>query len=68
MFYQINGYIIASAIDPGRVVGLVVDVAEGQLDVPNIAAILKDWAQPFPTPEEWIDDDPSDIRGRHHRD
>jgi death-on-curing protein len=38
------------------------------MDVPNIAAVLKDWAQPFPTPQEWIDDDdPSDTGGRHHR-
>jgi death on curing protein len=65
VFYQINGYVIAGMVDPGRVVGLVVDVAEGQLDVPAIAAYLKEWAQPFPTPAEWVDD-PDDGGGRHH--
>jgi death-on-curing protein len=68
VFYEINGYTISTEVDPGQIVGLVVDVAEGLVDVPNIAAVLKDWAQPFPTPGEWIDDeDPSDGRGRHHR-
>jgi death-on-curing protein len=65
VFYQINGYVIADMVDPGQVVGLVVDVAEGQLDVPAIAAYLKEWAQPFPTPAEWVDD-PDDGGGRHH--
>jgi death-on-curing protein len=66
VLYEINGYSISTLVDPGQIVGLVVDVAEGLLDVPNIAAVLKDWAQPFPIPAEWIDEDP-DSRGRHHR-
>ncbi len=33
--------------------------------VPAIAAYLKEWAQPFPTPAEWVDD-PDDGGGRHH--
>ncbi|OBG75340.1 MULTISPECIES: type II toxin-antitoxin system death-on-curing family toxin [unclassified Mycobacterium] len=65
VFYRINGYTVADEIDPGQVVGLVVDVAEGQIDVPAIAATLKQWAQPFPSPEEWLDD-PDDGGGRHH--
>jgi hypothetical protein len=36
-------------------VALMVDVAEGQLDVANIAAKLKERAQPCPTPHEWMD-------------
>lgn len=65
VFYHVNGYTIADMIDPGRVVGLVIDVAEGQLDVPAIAASLKQWAVEFPTPPEWLDD-PDDVGGRHH--
>ncbi len=65
VFYQLNGHIIVQE-DPGQIVSIVVDVAEGQLDVPNIAATLKVWAIPFPTPAEWIDDDaPSGETGRH---
>jgi death-on-curing protein len=68
VFYQLNGY-VDTQYDPGHVVGLVVDVAEGQIDVPNIAATLKGWTQPFPAPAEWIDDDDPDSKGgRHHRD
>ena len=70
VFYQINGHVIGAEVDDGLIVGLVVDVAEGLMDVPAIAAALKEWAQPYPTPAEWIDDDdPTDSgRGRHHRD
>lgn len=68
VFYQLNGY-VDTQYDPGHVVGLVVDVAEGQIDVPNIAATLKGWTQPFPAPAEWIDDDDPDSKGgRHYRD
>jgi death-on-curing protein len=58
VFYQINGYIIFA--EDGHIVGLVVDVAEGLLDVPFIASVLKDWTKPVPIPDEWIDtaDDP----------
>ncbi|WP_322857771.1 type II toxin-antitoxin system death-on-curing family toxin [Mycobacterium shigaense] len=52
VFYQMNGYDIA--MDDGAVVALVVDIAEGQLDVPNIAAALKAWAQPFPVSDDWM--------------
>lgn len=54
VFYQINGHYLA--IDDGNVVGLVVDIAEGQLDVPNIAATLKVWAHPFPASDDWMDE------------
>ena len=30
------------------------DVAEGQVDVQNIAAVLKDWAQPLPVSDDWM--------------
>ncbi|OBK27945.1 hypothetical protein A5634_21585 [Mycobacterium asiaticum] len=66
-FYQVNGYVIAYDLDPGRVVELVVYVAEGLVDVPNIAATLKGWAKTFPPPAEWIDDDHDNTGGRHHR-
>ncbi|WP_239655090.1 type II toxin-antitoxin system death-on-curing family toxin [Mycobacterium riyadhense] len=49
VFYQLNGYIVR--VDDADIVGLMVDVAEGQLDVPTIAATLKDWAQPFELPD-----------------
>ena len=59
VFYQINGYIIFA--EDRQIVGLVVDVAEGLLDVPFIASVLKDWTKPVPIPDEWIDtaDDPA---------
>jgi death-on-curing protein len=65
VFYQINGHVIRE-IDPGLVVGLVVDVAEGLLDVQAIAATLKQWAVPFPIPTDWVEDDSPP--GRHHKD
>ncbi len=40
--------------DDGAVVALVVDVAEGQLDVPNIAATLKAWVRPFPVSDDYM--------------
>ncbi len=55
VFYQINGYHLA--VDDGAVVALMVDVAEGQLDVPNIAAVLKSWAHPLPVPDDWMGTD-----------
>jgi death on curing protein len=55
VFYQINGYNLG--VDDGAVVALMVDVAEGQLDVPHIAAVLKDWAQPLPVPDDWMGTD-----------
>jgi death on curing protein len=56
VFYQINGYLVEDA-DDGAVVGLVVDVAEGQVDVQHIAAVLKDWAQPLPVSDDWMGTD-----------
>jgi death-on-curing protein len=50
VFYMINGFLIRA--DQGAVVALVVDAAEGQVDVPTIAATLKAWAQPFEFPNE----------------
>ncbi|WP_407686018.1 type II toxin-antitoxin system death-on-curing family toxin [Mycobacterium sp. HUMS_1102779] len=52
VFYQINGY--GLSVDDGAVVALVVDVAEGQLDVPNIAATLKAWVRPLPVADDWM--------------
>ncbi|MDM3932419.1 hypothetical protein QRB32_09425 [Mycobacterium intracellulare subsp. chimaera] len=34
---------------------VVSSLGEGQLDVPNIAATLKVWAQPFPVSDDWMD-------------
>lgn len=45
VFYLVNGYDLAA--DQGDLVALMVDVAEGQLDVPAIAATLKTWARPL---------------------
>ncbi|MDY6999017.1 MAG: type II toxin-antitoxin system death-on-curing family toxin [Actinomycetota bacterium] len=55
MFYMLNGYGI-EAHDQGDIVALVVDVAEGQLGVQDVAAKLKDWAQTFPVRDNWMDD------------
>jgi death-on-curing protein len=55
VFYQINGYTMT--VDDGSVVGLVVDVAEGMLDVPNIAAELKTCAAPIPAGLDWMGTD-----------
>jgi hypothetical protein len=40
--------------EDGAVVALVVDVAEAQVDVPHIAAVLKTWAHPLPVPDDWM--------------
>lgn len=55
VFYQINGYMVD--LDDGAVVGLVVDVAEGQLDVPTTANLLKPWALPVALPDDWMGND-----------
>lgn len=53
MFYMVNGYNLhVEAMD---VIGLTTDAAEGQVGVQDIAAVLKEWAQPFPMPDEWLD-------------
>jgi hypothetical protein len=46
VFYRPNRYHL-SVRDPGTEVGLVVDVAEGFLDVAAIEGKLKTWAVPF---------------------
>jgi death-on-curing protein len=55
VFYQINGYLVPA--DDAAVVALVVDVAEGQIDVPHIAAVLKDWAHAILMPDNWMGTD-----------
>lgn len=47
-FYKRNGYEIEA--DQGAIVSLVVDAAEGVLDVPAIAAALKPWARRLDLP------------------
>lgn len=52
MFYMVNGYNLpVEALD---VIGLTTDAAEGQIGVQDIAATLKDWAQPFPANDDWM--------------
>lgn len=46
VFYTVNGMDLHPP-DQGEIVALVVDTAEGQLDVPAIAAALKAWARPI---------------------
>ena len=58
MFYTVNGYHLHA--EAGDVVALTNDAAEGQLDVNDIAITLKAWAQPFDTPDDWIEIEPSD--------
>ena len=55
MFYMMNGYDLV--VEDGLIVALVVDVAEGQLGVQDIASVLKDWAQPFPISDNWMGTD-----------
>ena len=51
MFYMVNGYHLSA--EANEVIGVTVDAAEGLLGVADIAAVLKGWAQPFETPDEW---------------
>lgn len=44
-FYGLNGYVVG--LDDGQAVALALDVAEGQLDVPSIAGVLKNAAHPI---------------------
>lgn len=39
VFYRLNGWQVR--MEQGEIVALVVDVAEGQMDVPAIAGVLK---------------------------
>lgn len=52
LFYTLNGY--DALAEGGDVVALTNDVGEGLLDVLEIAATLKDWAQPFQVPDDWM--------------
>lgn len=45
VFYRVNGYQVQ--VEEADIVALVIDVAEGQMDVQNIAGVLKRWAK-FP--------------------
>lgn len=49
VFLMVNGFAVSA--DQGDIVALVVDVAEGQLDVPAISGKLKEWAQPMEFPD-----------------
>jgi death-on-curing protein len=49
VFFLINGMVISA--DQGDIVALVVDVSEGLLGVPDIAGVLKEWAQPMRFPD-----------------
>ena len=52
---MVNGYNLPA--EAGEVIGLTNDAAEGLTGVQDIAAILKGWAQPFPTPDDWMGTD-----------
>jgi len=53
IFYQLNGHTLAVSDD--QIVSLMVDIAEGFVDVIGIAGMLKEWAKPFPTSDDWVD-------------
>lgn len=55
MFYSVNGFDVD--VEAGDLIGLTNDVAEGLLGVQDIALTLKDWAQPFPVPDDWMGTD-----------
>ncbi len=48
LFYNLNGWDLH--VEPGDLVALAVDIAEGQIDVAGIAAIVKGWAQELELP------------------
>jgi death on curing protein len=52
MFYMVNGYNLP--VETIDVISLTTDVSEGQIGVQDIAAMLKDWAQPFPVNDDWM--------------
>lgn len=45
MFYAMNGWLLT--LDQGVAVSLPIDAAEGQVDVPTIASVLKNFATPM---------------------
>ncbi|CAN5320842.1 hypothetical protein BH20ACT9_BH20ACT9_21760 [soil metagenome] len=49
-FYLLNGHWLTAADD--EIVALMLDIAEGLLDVEAIAGTLKDWAHPVVLLEE----------------
>lgn len=51
-FYLVNGYHLH--VEAWELIGLTNDAAEGQIGVQDIAATLKDWAQPFQVPDDWM--------------
>lgn len=55
MFYMVNGFNVN--VEALELIGLTTDVAEGQIGVQDIAQILKVWAEPFPTPDDWMGSD-----------
>lgn len=46
VFYQLNGFTLMA--EQGDLVSLMVDIAEGQIDVASIAGRLKEWVMPIP--------------------
>jgi hypothetical protein len=56
MFYMVNGCNLH--VDASDVLRLTTDAAEGQIGVQDVAATLKDWAQPFPVADDWMDTPP----------
>ena len=43
VFYDVNGWVLDAPDDPAY--ELVIAVAEGRLDVPEVAAVLEGWAE-----------------------
>jgi len=56
MFYMVNGYDLH--VEASDIVSLTTDAAEGQIGAQDIAATLKNWAQPFPTADDWMETPP----------
>ena len=50
LFYNLNGWDLH--VEPGDLVALALDIAEGQIDVEHIAGVLKGWAQELDLPDE----------------
>ncbi len=59
VIYLVNGYSVP--VQANDVVSLMLDAAEGRSDVADIAATLREWAQPFPPADDWMDT-PPDLR------
>jgi len=50
LFYNLNGWDLR--VEPGDLVALALNIAEGQIDVEHIAGVLKGWARELYLPEE----------------